>query len=432
MYSFVSRHIKGWLFQSKKGKRTPAAAGKKKQIQLLYDVSAISRYDMRSGIERVARAQLLGLMAVAPEWVAVKPVYLFEGDTPHFRYAHKFTSSFCTVDAEAEEDLPVEVSSGDLFFSSDFYRDETIRAIEAGLFLPWVSAGVKISYFVHDLLPVTDPDYFPEGTRPLHLQWLRAVVSVSDLLISNSQVVADELKQWCSDDPEVKKRKHLQIAPVHLGFDIEASSPTSGSPDEAEELMSLLGERETFLMVGTIEPRKGHLQTIHAFDILWENGVDVNLVIIGSEGWKGLPDERRRTIPDTIDTITNHPLFGTSLFWLEGISDMFLKDLYLSSSALIASSEAEGFGIPLIEAAHHKLPVIARDIPVFREVASDCAYYFQNSKEPQVLATAITLWLEGFRCNRHIDSKEMPSIRWEESARRILELLLSDQKGRAL
>ena len=49
-------------------------------------------------------------------------------------------------------------------------------------------------------------------------------------------------------------------------------------------------------MVGTLEPRKGYLQALDAFERLWEQGVEVNLVIVGREGWKGrLQKECRET-----------------------------------------------------------------------------------------------------------------------------------------
>lgn len=51
-------------------------------------------------------------------------------------------------------------------------------------------------------------------------------------------------------------------------------------------------------MVSTVEPRKGHAQTLSAFESLWEQGQDINLVIVGKRGW--LVDElvaRLETIP---------------------------------------------------------------------------------------------------------------------------------------
>ncbi len=76
-------------------------------------------------------------------------------------------------------------------------------------------------------------------------------------------------------------------------------------------------QRPSFLMVGTIEPRKGYLQTVEAFSELWNEGIDVNLVIVGKEGWIGLPDDMRRDIPKTVECLPHHPELNKRLFWLK-------------------------------------------------------------------------------------------------------------------
>ncbi len=399
-----------------------ATPDNKKQIQLLFDVSAISRYDMRSGIERVARAQLQELINIAPDTIRVEPVYLCEEGGLHYRYARKYARKILGSSDQTEE-KPVDVCHGDLFHSADFYRDGVIQAAKAGIYTRWSSMGVTISFVVYDLLPIQHPEFFPEGTKHLHTQWLEAIIPVSDTLICISQTVADDLEIWMGTHIQPEICKKIQITAVHLGFDIKASFPSRGLPDDLEHILAEIKQRPTFLMVGTIEPRKGHLQTIKAFDLLWNKGTEVNLVIIGSEGWKGLPSSQRRTIPEIIQKIHKHPRLDKNLFWLEGISDLFLEQIYKASTALIAASENEGFGLPLIEAAHFSLPIIARDIAVFREVASDHAFYFSNAKDPQILADAITAWLEAHRQNKHIPSETMPCITWKKSARKTLEAL---------
>jgi len=121
------------------------------------------------------------------------------------------------------------------------------------------------------------------------------------------------------------------------------------------------------------------------------------------------------------------------LFWLKGISDEYLEKVYGASSCLIAASEGEGFGLPLIEAAQYKLPIIARDIPVFREVAGEYAYYFPNSSDPDILASAAQDWLKLYESGKHPKSDDMPWLTWAESARRLLELILPqhDQESKA-
>jgi hypothetical protein len=181
-------------------------------------------------------------------------------------------------------------------------------------------------------------------------------------------------------------------------------------------------------MVGTIEPRKGYLQTLHAFDALWAQGVDVNLVIVGKEGWKPLPDDQRRDIPQTVQALRNHAELGKRLFWLEGISDEYLEQVYAHAACLIAASYDEGFGLPLIEAARHGVPLLVRDIPIFREVTDGHAHYFADSRDPQVIATAVQEWLALFEKGEHPRSDAMPHQTWKDSARQVLDAILGQRK----
>ena len=176
-------------------------------------------------------------------------------------------------------------------------------------------------------------------------------------------------------------------------------------------------------MVGTIEPRKGHLQVLDAFDQLWSQGLDINLIIAGAEGWRDLRQAMRRTIPQIVAWLRSHPERGRRLFWIDGPSDEYLEKIYAASSCLIAASAGEGFGLPLIEAARHKLPIIARDIPVFREVAGGHAFYFTGEK-PDALAQAVKEWLALYDQGKHPKSNAMPWMTWAQSAERLQEILL--------
>jgi glycosyltransferase involved in cell wall biosynthesis len=141
------------------------------------------------------------------------------------------------------------------------------------------------------------------------------------------------------------------------------------------------------------------------------------LVIVGRQGWM---------VEDLQCLISNSREHEARLFWVQGASDEYLESLYRSSSALIAASEGEGFGLPLIEAAARSLPLIARDIPVFREVAGEGAYFF-NASSAEEMAKAIDDWLD-------LDSKGLAptsdcisTIRWDESASEFFGKLLSDR-----
>ncbi|QNA90325.1 glycosyltransferase family 4 protein [Massilia sp. Dwa41.01b] len=181
-------------------------------------------------------------------------------------------------------------------------------------------------------------------------------------------------------------------------------------------------------MVGTIEPRKGHLQTLAAFEQLWAEGEQVNLVIVGNEGWKGLPEAERRTIPTIVERLGKHPEAGKRLLWLQGVDDQLLETIYRNSTCLLQPSEGEGFGLPLIEAARYGLPILARGLPVFREVAQEHALYF-DGMEPAALVAAVRDWLERRAAGTVPGSGAMPSRTWRQNAEQLLRVLDGEPSG---
>jgi glycosyltransferase involved in cell wall biosynthesis len=183
---------------------------------------------------------------------------------------------------------------------------------------------------------------------------------------------------------------------------------------DAVHVLKTLRSRVSFLTVATIEPRKGHAQTLAAFEILWSEGMDVNLVFVGKQGWNVEP---------LIERVRAHSELGKRLFWLEAITDGYLKNVYSTCTCLLATSIGEGFGLPLIEAAQHKLPVIARDIPVFREVAGAHAFYFLGIN-PKDLSDAIKHWMLLYDKKKHPKSDDMPWLTWKQSTAQLLEKIL--------
>ncbi|HYD80944.1 MAG TPA: glycosyltransferase [Paucimonas sp.] len=404
------------------------------QRQFLVDVSSIARNDLQTGIERVARAQLLELLRRPPRGYRVEPVYLScEGGAWHYRYACGYAKKLLAIDTPALADAPVDIGAQDVFYSPDFHPEGVVAAAKSGLYADWRARGVEVNFLVHDILPILRPEFFPDRADESHAQWLACVAANADRLVCISQAVADETRRWLEQQVggdgvagiAAVDLARLKFAVVHHGADIDASAPTTGLPQDAERVLARLGAAPSFLMVGTIEPRKGHLQALAAFDQLWRAGENLNLVIVGKEGWKPVPQEQRRTIPEIVDRLNGHPELGKRLFWLQGISDEYLQKIYASAACLIFASEAEGFGLPLIEAARHGLPIIARDIPVFREVAQRHAHYFSGSAGAD-LAEAIRAWLRLQAEDKAPASSGMPSRTWAENAQQLTNVLIAD------
>jgi glycosyltransferase involved in cell wall biosynthesis len=113
---------------------------------------------------------------------------------------------------------------------------------------------------------------------------------------------------------------------------------------------------------------------------------------------------------------------GKRLFWQNAISDEYLEKIYAASTCLIAASEGEGFGLPLIEAAQHKIPILARDLPVFQEVAGPFARYF-SGLSPDDLVIAIEGWMQDWKSGRHPKSDDMPKQTWAQSSKQLYDVI---------
>jgi len=392
----------------------------KAKPQLLVDISPTCHSTLKTGIERVARALLLELIKSSPKDYRIEPVYLSDiGGHWHYRYARTYTLNLLECPIGSFTDEAVEITNGDIVIGLDLFGQ---GLVDAKTYLDRLyDRGVKIYFLLHDLLPILMPDFFPPGTDSAFFNWLQ-VITRYDGTICVSRSVADDLREWIERYGPERKRPYV-INWSHHGADLESSAPTSGLPDDAKIVLKLLQDQNSFLMVGTIEPRKGYRLVLDAFSLLWQQGVNINLVIVGREGWKDLPDSMRRTIPEVLEQIHSHPELNKHLFWFEDCSDEFLEKIYAVSSCLIAASEGEGFGLPLIEAAQHKLSIIARDIPVFREVAGAQAHFF-NSNKSDLLAAVIKEWLVLYENNEHIISNNMPWLIWEQSAQKLLKIII--------
>jgi len=375
--------------------------------QLLLDISELVQRDARSGIQRVVRSVLRELLDNPPPGYLVEPVYATVDQG--YRYARTYTLGLLACPQGLYSDEPVEFHSGDMFLGLDLQPH--VVAAQQAFYRYLRRVGVAVHFVVYDLLPVTLPQAFSPGAADHHNQWL-SVVTEGDGAVCISAAVADELRAWTREHGKPRLRP-FHVASFHLGADIGSSAPSTGMPAEGTAVLAQLRQRPTFLMVGTLEPRKGHQQALAAFEQLWADGVDANLVIVGKQGWM---------VEALVERMTGHTERDRRLFWLDGISDEFLEQVYAASACLIAASYGEGFGLPLIEAAQHKLPIVARDIPVFREVAGSHAHYFEG-EAPAALAASLKEWMALHAAGQAVRSEAMPWLSWRESTRQLLAAL---------
>ncbi len=373
--------------------------------KIMIDVSELSSHDHKTGIQRVTRA-------VVSEWTRSPPadfdIQLVRIDRQNRQYvcANEYAAA-CV--GEVAADAPLVCHAGDIFLGLDLVGD--CVPVVPEWFQYFRDAGVRIAFVVYDILPIRHPEWWPGPGGRHHERWLRTVVKVSDRLLCISKAVADDVGLWLEEEGGEHRP---QVSWFHLGADIHQSTPSKGVPDNAPQLLEHLGASTSFLMVGTLEPRKGHAQVLAAFERLWAEGDDSVLVIVGKKGW---------LVDELCESLSSHPELDSRLFWLQGISDEFLEQVYAACSCLIAASEGEGFGLPLIEAARRHMPVIARDLPVFREVAGEHASYF-SGREPGAVAEAVRSWAKLTRLGQAPSTEGMSWLTWQQSAGMLAQALL--------
>jgi len=384
------------------------------QRQLFVDISALVDTDLKTGIQRVVRSVLHALLVAPPPGFRIEPVYGSGGNRP-YRYARRFTLDMVGAFAQLPlEDAPIEARHGDVFLGLDLFTNGTAQ--NRDLLQSMRERGVQVYFVIYDVLPMLHPQWFPHGTEEYFGAYLDTITHASDGVVCISRAVADQLGEW--KHGRINERASpLKLGYFHLGADIDASKPSFGLPDDAQQVFDAVAARPSVLMVGTLEPRKGHAQALAAFDLLWDQDVDANLLIVGKEGWM---------VEHVAKRLAAHPQRGQRLFWLAGVSDEMLLQLYQRASGLLAASEGEGFGLPLIEAAQHGIPILARDLPVFREVAGEHAHYFDGLK-PAELAQALRGWLDLLKAGTAPASTGLPWLSWDDSARQLTEVILGQR-----
>ncbi len=381
------------------------------QPQLLLDVSVLANSDARSGIQRVVRSLLSECMKRPPAGFTVIPVR-FDG-TRYWRANRAFPA---VGDAESNKaDEVVDFFQDDIYVCLDLlmHLGDELHCVHRDL----AAHGVRLHYIIYDLLPLQNPQWWDPATGSYFRKWINAIAQNANSLICISSAVAEELRAWLTENPPDRPLGNAHISSFHLGADLSTSLPSKGLPSNAEIVLANLKRTTTFLMVSTIEPRKGHAQVLAAFEQLWSKDIDVCLVIVGKQGWM---------VDDLAQRLSNHEEAGRRLLWLQNASDEFLEKIYAESDCLVMASLGEGFGLPLVEAAQHKLPIIARDLPVLREIGQEHAYYF-HGVEASDLSSAIEQWIDLRRQDRHPTSDHLPWLTWRSSAAQFLQTMQLSQ-----
>ena len=266
--------------------------------------------------------------------------------------------------------------------------------------------------YIHDILPISRKGLFQ--VSEFKFKYLvHQSFRFSDAIITPSKGTIDDITSYITSTDEVTLDKPLKLGFNYHGADF-SNKPLVQSATCLREILS----KPYFLMVGSVEIRKNHLFVLNVFEKLWAQGVDVTLCIAGRISWK---------VETFIAKLQDHPERDKRLFFINYPSDDELAQLYTDSNCLIFASSDEGFGLPIVEAAHFGSPLLLSDIAIFHEIAGDHARYFSLEHE-SYLVEAIKSFLEDDRAGvRQEDSSKIKQISWSQSAKNLLDSIIDDR-----
>lgn len=223
--------------------------------------------------------------------------------------------------------------------------------VELTGFRQWIQAThQKAVYFVHDLIPISHPEYCRAGEQAAHVQRMTAMLETGAGLIGNSRFTLD-----CLEDFAARRGLPMPpavvalLAPAHLPECAEAQAPLS---------------QPYFVVLGTIEPRKNHLLLLNVWRELAQRLGDAcpHLVVIGQRGWE---------CENVVDMLERCDSLRPFVHEVCACSDSELARYLSGARALLFPSFVEGYGMPLVEALMLGTPVVASDLSVFREIAGE-------------------------------------------------------------
>ena len=250
-----------------------------------------------------------------------------------------------------------DMRADDVYFEIDSCWNNKNR--RSTLYKRLKEKNIKIVVHVYDIIPVLFPQYCHSNTLIRFLNYIGATLEYADNIIVNTESTANDIKEL-ANKVGVQAPK-IEVIPLGSDFkNDELKEEILGTATKITE------KGKYIFMVGTIEPRKNHQFVLDMFDKYLKN-TDISLVFAGRIGWN---------VEELTSRMKKYEESYDNFYFINAGNDTTINYLYNNASLVLVPSIYEGFGLPIIEALEKKVPVIASDISVFKDVAGDFCDYF--------------------------------------------------------
>lgn len=379
------------------------------QGKTLYDLTEFVSSPHRTGIQRVTleiarhwprREQLVPTLFRAQQgflqlpngvWNAMERY--FSADSEDIQSAEAELRSMADSCRKTLSDADLD-SCDAILCAEVFYCPERVEFYQGLL----ERHATKVFVLLHDLFPWFHPEYFPHVGSMLNcMPYLRLVRQVQRPLFTSEAVRRDYLERL---------RRNTEHDGIVTG--LGADSISSGAP--SDEL-----NPARFCVVGTIEPRKNHAAALAAFQSLWADGVQAELLFVGRAGW--CDDD---FIRDLQHLEKSEPRFH----WISKADDELVAEIVRGSRASIFPSLAEGFGIPPLESLALGTPVIATaHIPSIQMLAPEGQIRLETPNPAEIRAAVESMLDDTFARNKKDEIRRLALPTWRTSVKRISEAI---------
>ena len=262
---------------------------------------------------------------------------------------------------------------------------------------------------IYDLIPITNAEFCDAFLACVFKTFFYESLNYVDGYIAISDTVKKGLISFLTNEFGNTAIQEKKFDYFFLGSDF--SSVENQVVGVRAELKKSFTGSPTYLIVSTVEPRKNHEYLLDVFDMLWAQGMEIKLCIIGRMGWR---------VEKTAKRIYGHRFFNEKLLYWSDLNDEELQFCYENSKMLLFPSIVEGFGLPIVESLTNGLPVLASDIPIHKEVGKHKIGYFDLQDTHDLKNQLVHIEAQGIPVEL-IPDENYKWQDWHESTKELLE-----------